>query len=92
MGYHRILCSSLCYTVGPCRLSVLYIVVLYGTIELLIYPSPQNFPFVNRKFVSNLSKYLFSKKTHLYHFFKLDKSGRERQVMIPTLAFDACAS
>ena len=42
--------SSLCYTVGPCWLSVLHIVV-YMLINLLIYPSPPPFPLGNYKFV-----------------------------------------
>ena len=36
--------SSLCYIVGPCYLSVLYIVVSSANSKLLIYPSFTPFP------------------------------------------------
>ena len=42
--------SSLCYTVGPCYLSILYIVVSINP-KFLIYTS-RRFPFGNHKFVS----------------------------------------
>ena len=41
--------SSLCYTVGPCWLSILYI-VMYVNHQILIYPSP-SFHLGNHKFV-----------------------------------------
>ena len=36
--------GSLCYTVGPCCLSILYTVVLSANPKLLIYPSLSPFP------------------------------------------------
>ena len=42
--------SSLCYIVGPCWLSILYVVVHYVNPKLLIYPSPSS-PFGNPKLI-----------------------------------------
>ena len=47
MDYYRILSSSLCYTVGSCRFSVLYTVCVYVNPKPLIYPaSPHLSPLV----------------------------------------------
>ena len=43
--------SSLCYTVGPCQLSILNIVVYIYHSQTPICPFPKLFPFGNRKFV-----------------------------------------
>ena len=59
--------SSLCYTVGPCYLSILYIVVIYFNSKFLIYPFLP-FPFGNHKFVLSVNLFLFYKSVHLYHF------------------------
>ena len=49
IGYLRTL-SPLCYTIGSCWLSILYIIVcVYVNPKLLIYPSPPCFPFSNHK-------------------------------------------
>ena len=43
--------NSLYYTVNPCCLSILCIVVAYISPKFLIYPSPFSFPFGNHKSV-----------------------------------------
>ena len=46
--------SFLCYSVGPCWLSILYIVCVYVNLKLLIYPSHHHpFPLVT---ISSSSK------------------------------------
>ena len=60
--YYRLLqdieYNSLCYTVGPCCLSVLYILVLSVNPKLLIYLS-LHLPLCNHKFVFYVYKSLF---------------------------------
>ena len=48
---HNIEQSSLCYTVGPCWLSILNIAVCNVSPKLPNYPSPLPFPPGNHKFV-----------------------------------------
>ena len=68
--YYRLLqdteYSSLCYTVGPCCLSI--------NPKLLIYPSPAS-PFGNHKFVFCVSKWLLWSPLHLFHEKRIPAIG-----------------